>query len=541
MYCHSSKISYRWLSTCVIIVLVFVCPTSVSADINYSLDNPQDWLTDIRTEIEASISEAVGLYNQYGSFNKSLTIRYDPDVPTANANILGIITFGGSRNTRVAMHEIAHTLGVGTYGEWADNISGGQWTGSYATSKLQQFNGSSAVLYADSAHFWPYGLNYDNEDGSVNRFRHIRMVAALRGDMEYLTYLREPVSLTAMLGDTAVLDISAANVQSYQWYREGSALSDSDKIAGATTDTLQIVNVGAGDEGNYYCVISSGSNELMSRQAYVELRQPQRLAWYRFEQNADDSEGTHHGTVVDGAMSYVDGIVTTDGQQYAVNPNGTNYIMLTADAYPKAGPGNGLDEFTYAAWVKRGDLTGNRRIMGNFNESLNTAFQFTVNSDGRVAFMLRAEGGAVNERAVVVDGVTSADTWHHIAATYGADGLLRLYVDGVEVGDSGDPLLSADFAAWEQSTTLLARNVRGTIDERFDGQMDDLQIFNYAKSAEGIAQMYYDVTSIRPCIYGSPGFDVTGPDGKPDCVVNLYDFADFVADWLNDGLFEPAE
>ena len=32
-------------------------------------------------------------------------------------------------------------------------------------------------------HFWPYGLNYDNEDGTTNRVRHIKMVSAMRRDM----------------------------------------------------------------------------------------------------------------------------------------------------------------------------------------------------------------------------------------------------------------------------------------------------------------------------------------------------------------------
>ena len=38
-----------------------------------------------------------------------------------------------------------------------------------------------------------------------------------------------------------------------------------------------------------------------------------------------------------------------------------------------------------------------------------------------------------------------------------------------------------------------------------------------------------------------PQFDVTGPEGVPDCTVNLYDFAEFVSEWLVCGYPDPAD
>jgi len=55
------------------------------------------------------------------------------------------------------------TLGCGTYWDWANHRSSGQWTGANAIAKLITYDGSGAILYADSLHFWPYGWNYDNE------------------------------------------------------------------------------------------------------------------------------------------------------------------------------------------------------------------------------------------------------------------------------------------------------------------------------------------------------------------------------------------
>lgn len=47
----------------------------------------------------------------------------------------------------------------------------------------KNFDGPDAVLYADTMHFWPYGLNYDSEASELNYIRHIKMIRALRRDM----------------------------------------------------------------------------------------------------------------------------------------------------------------------------------------------------------------------------------------------------------------------------------------------------------------------------------------------------------------------
>lgn len=57
---------------------------------------------------------------------------------------------------------------------------------------------------------------------------------------------------------------------------------------------------------------------------------PEMLAWYQFEQNADDSAGSYHGTVMGPALNYAGGAVTFN-QQYAAAPSGGSYVLLPAD------------------------------------------------------------------------------------------------------------------------------------------------------------------------------------------------------------------
>jgi hypothetical protein len=60
--------------------------------------------------------------------------------------------------------------------------------------------------------------------------------------------------------------------------------------------------------------------------------------------------------------------------------------------------------------------------------------------------------------------------------------------------------------------------------------MDDIQIWNYAKSADNVADMYSDVAG-NFC-RNAPAFDWDGT-----CKVDLGDFAMFVSRWLECGLY----
>jgi hypothetical protein len=141
-----------------------------------------------RQAIIDSMDTAVTLYNSLGLFDKQVIANNSPGTPTADASYDGNIRFGGSYNSRVAIHELSHCMGAGTIGRWGELMIGGAWTGQYANAQLSALEGGPRVLNGDSMHFWPYGLNYDNEDSPENRRRNVLMVAALRRDMGIHTF-----------------------------------------------------------------------------------------------------------------------------------------------------------------------------------------------------------------------------------------------------------------------------------------------------------------------------------------------------------------
>jgi autotransporter-associated beta strand protein len=125
----------------------------------------------------AAIQSAVNRYNAYGNFgNYNVHVYYNSGIPTAQANYLGSIGFGGTYpNERVMMHELAHYLGSGTYGD--------PWDGARGEALIDQFDGLEATLQGDANHFWPYGLNFDSEGAEINKQRQVAMVYAQRADM----------------------------------------------------------------------------------------------------------------------------------------------------------------------------------------------------------------------------------------------------------------------------------------------------------------------------------------------------------------------
>jgi Ricin-type beta-trefoil lectin domain-like len=134
-----------------------------------------------RQNITDAMNTAVGNFNRLANYSGNIVVTFNPGVPTAQTDgYQGLIEFGGSISARVAEHEIAHWLGCGTYWDWNNHRSNGQWTGANAMAREKSYDGAGAVVFCDAQHFWPYGWNQDNE-GPADR--HIGMVGALRHDM----------------------------------------------------------------------------------------------------------------------------------------------------------------------------------------------------------------------------------------------------------------------------------------------------------------------------------------------------------------------
>lgn len=142
--------------------------------------------SDALARITAAMDAAVIRYNVGADWpSRTLTVEYNTGVATADANINGHIRFGANssyQNVRTALHEIAHTYGVGTSSAWSSLTPSGVFVGANTDALIKIYNGSEAVINTGGSHFWPYGLNYDNEWSELNAKRHVQIVRAMVQD-----------------------------------------------------------------------------------------------------------------------------------------------------------------------------------------------------------------------------------------------------------------------------------------------------------------------------------------------------------------------
>ncbi|MGI9177580.1 MAG: beta strand repeat-containing protein [Pirellulales bacterium] len=133
---------------------------------------------------DAALRAAVDRYNAFGDFgNANVWVYYSSGIPTAQASWGGSMGFGGTWPAeRVTMHEMAHYLGL-PGGSWSTLFASGTWSGPRGAALVKQFDGEQAVIAGDSAHFWPYGLNYDSEGTEIGKQRQVAMVYAMRADL----------------------------------------------------------------------------------------------------------------------------------------------------------------------------------------------------------------------------------------------------------------------------------------------------------------------------------------------------------------------
>lgn len=91
-------------------------------------------------DVAAAMDMAINRLNTVAVYSGQIQVTYNPGVPTAQASYLGWVTFGGSISAGTATHEMGHWLGSGTYWNYRNQLTNGQWTGPVATARIRAYN-----------------------------------------------------------------------------------------------------------------------------------------------------------------------------------------------------------------------------------------------------------------------------------------------------------------------------------------------------------------------------------------------------------------
>ena len=166
--------------------------------------NPTEDELDAYQRITAVMDSAVYIYNKYTNLSKYINVYYSTGVPTAEASSNGDLRFGKDRTymfVGTAMHEMAHTMGMGTTDAYRAMFKDGVFLGEKAQAVLKEIDGPDAVLKGDSQHFWPYGLNYKSEVHSEqDLINHAKIVDAMYQDIFKEAFYKQ--GRIKSLGDT---------------------------------------------------------------------------------------------------------------------------------------------------------------------------------------------------------------------------------------------------------------------------------------------------------------------------------------------------
>ncbi len=377
--------------------------------------------------------------------------------------------------------------------------------------KLTSESGYSAVrnfTYSTNPSIGAVGLACANTGttGNIDYFLLEEIDAIL-----YIISGGQPEDTVVREGQTATFQIIfvSNSSPSVTWYRsEGTGDTpvntadpnitvavDYNSPAGEYTARLEIQNANGQYEGIYYCVINNDDNlSVQSDDARLTIN---HLAAHWSLNKAD-----YDGNYLDTVEGYIAQPTAEPNFIAGVRNEPNGAAMITSSSGWGLSEAFGVDltkGFTICLWV-------------NWNGD----WQRTINVDDLV--VESSESGA---EYVVTNGLKANQRWQHVCITY-EDGWLKVYLNGqLKMTES-----------CEMSDAYEAAIAIGNDSEQqiFNGSIDDIRLYNYALSQTEITQL---VTGEKNCIREySLEYDFSGPYGLPDCVVSLYDMAEFSNHWL---------
>jgi hypothetical protein len=390
------------------------------------------------------------------------------------------------------------------------------------------------TLAYSTTYYWkvdayePNGLNYIKRQGNVNSFTTVSQSAFV-----------SPVSLArtvGALGSDIVLTVTAANTTRYQWYKVGTpdvVLSNGTKYSGVNTTALTIKNLQDADQGSYYCQVDNdlpGTDPVNSVPGLVMIQR--LMSYYPFEVITD--AGTITPDTVSGfnmtlKNENLTGLASL-GTDVAVAGLGTYSLVFANSGTSTDGQYGQLptdvakyEDITISLWVKWNNGNQWQRIFDFGADSNNNMFLTPYSGDSTLRFALKIGGGAEQQ---LNSSMLKFSEWTHVAVTLNGN-TGRMYVNGVLVNTNTG--LTNNPIDLPQTANYVGKSQYG--DPKFNGLIDDLKIYNYARSSAEVGQDYANTKGVWVC--NLEGTANMAHDLNKDCNVDTQDLLLLASEWLN--------
>lgn len=237
--------------------------------------------------------------------------------------------------------------------------------------------------------------------------------------------------------------------------------------------------------GAIAAVVAIGLTATVASAQAGALPPPGMISWWAADGNATDRVGSNDGTLL-GGMGFATGYVT-DGTGQAFSFDGVDDRVEVPDDASLDSPA-----LSAAAWIKIDGFgcsgSGAMRILEKLGTG--TGWTLSINCDSapslpRTLYVeSRNQYNTFNEP--VSDPVLVADTWTHVGFTYDGVGELSVYIDGDVVHEeSWAPGLQGPMTSNSESLKIGYSSCC-----RFDGLIDEVQLFDHAITQEQMAGLY---------------------------------------------------
>ena len=205
------------------------------------------------------------------------------------------------------------------------------------------------------------------------------------------------------------------------------------------------------------------------------------LAHWKFDETsgliAHDSAGTYNGTLSSSGASFVSSGVS--GGALSLSKTNNGFVSMGNVL------GLGNTDFSIVAWVKMaaGD-TSDTVILSKHAAYSRNGYLLDVNKlgvfvDNKASFVEGGTGVAaytIEETPISTSSVNDG-SWHQVAAVFQLGGVRSIYVDGAPTENTK---LSQPFNQNAVAFLVGGANYEGVPTSRFDGLIDEVQIYNYA-------------------------------------------------------------
>lgn len=196
----------------------------------------------------------------------------------------------------------------------------------------------------------------------------------------------------------------------------------------------------------------------------------------------------------------------------------------------------GVDNLTVMFWMKAAEVLHMVPIDKLPNDDSGTGWNIKLRNDGAVWLQIGSED--TNHTFVEsTAGAYAVDTWVHVAATFDdASNTGKLFINGLRVAqDTGITQTAKNLLPPMQ----MGQASEAQTGEKYRGQLDQVRLYDIALSDFEVAQIALeDLVAIedtcQPDRWPEQAIasDISGPEGVPDCNVDLYDYGKMAGNWL---------